>query len=78
MLYDAKDDFVLLIGAIRELKEKSSEKRLSINQNITFLTLSQTLVLNLYVIPDLRFSSKCFDQIYRAQYGAAILVHNFW
>lgn len=27
MLYDAKDDFVLLIGAIRELKEKSSEKK---------------------------------------------------
>ena len=32
MLYDAKEDFMLLLGAIMELKEKSSEKKV-INLN---------------------------------------------
>ena len=34
-------------------------------------------VLNLCVIPKRRYLSKCFDQIYGAQYGAAILVYKF-
>ena len=32
-------------------------------------------VLGLCVIPNFRYSSKCSAQIYRAQYGAAILVY---
>ena len=36
---------------------------------------SSLQVLGLCVIPNFRYSSKCFAQIYRAQYGSAILVH---
>ena len=32
-------------------------------------------VLNLYVFPMFKYLSKCFAQIYRAQYGAAMSVH---
>lgn len=34
-------------------------------------------VLNLCVIPNVRYSSRCFNQICKAQYGAAILVYHF-
>ena len=37
------------------------------------MTLVQ--VLSLCVLLNVRYSSKCFAQIYRAQYGAAMLVY---
>ena len=33
------------------------------------------LFLSLYIFPNLRYSSKYFAQIYRAQYGATMLVY---
>ena len=34
-------------------------------------------VLGLYVFPIFKYLSKCFAQIYRAQYGAAMLVYMY-
>ena len=40
-----------------------------------YIKMTLLQVLGLCVFPNRRYSSKCFTEIYRAQYGATMLVH---